>query len=264
MTVVSKRTVIGPMRRFALVLGSVALMGCEPVPETGIDGIDVRAPDGLVDVSTDEVVEDEHDVDSETLGDSVEPSQDATPVTVEFATAEGEGVPSEQGKESVDGLPEQEVDGVADDSEDAAEDVALLDQDLDPNGISDEQDFDAVSNRQTIESDAARLRAQREAYLEIRLDQLPERGEKNPPSVVEFALSTSNSVGEKVWSRSGILSRRRYQTNCSGYARAELAQEAFLANGGPQRNWQGLDPDGDGFACGWDPAPFRNSMASGG
>jgi hypothetical protein len=30
-----------------------------------------------------------------------------------------------------------------------------------------------------------------------------------------------------------------------------------LSNGGPERDRLGLDPDGDGFACYWDPTPFR-------
>ena len=31
----------------------------------------------------------------------------------------------------------------------------------------------------------------------------------------------------------------------------------FLAAGGPERDRKGIDPDGDGFACGFNPAPFR-------
>ena len=34
-------------------------------------------------------------------------------------------------------------------------------------------------------------------------------------------------------------------------------QEAFLDAGGPKRDPHALDPDGDGFACAWDPRPFR-------
>ena len=35
------------------------------------------------------------------------------------------------------------------------------------------------------------------------------------------------------------------------------AQAAFIARGGPAVDPLGLDPDGDGFVCGWDPAPYR-------
>ncbi len=135
-------------------------------------------------------------------------------------------------------------------------------EDVGSNRISDEQDFDAVSNRQTIESDAARLKARREAYIEIRYGDLPDRGDLVVPNVVAFALSTGNDVGERIWPRFGIMPEKRYERNCAVYANENFAQEAFLANGGPERNWQGLDPDGDGFACGWDPSPFRDSVAA--
>ena len=44
---------------------------------------------------------------------------------------------------------------------------------------------------------------------------------------------------------------------CARYGSPDLAQQAFLAAGGPDRDRRGLDPDGDGFACAWDPRPFR-------
>jgi hypothetical protein len=44
----------------------------------------------------------------------------------------------------------------------------------------------------------------------------------------------------------------------------DAAQEAFLAAGGPERDRNNLDPDGDGFACWWDPEPFRRAMRAGG
>ena len=39
-----------------------------------------------------------------------------------------------------------------------------------------------------------------------------------------------------------------------------LAQEEFLRTGGPERDKLGVDPDGDGFACAWDPRPFRTAL----
>jgi hypothetical protein len=41
-----------------------------------------------------------------------------------------------------------------------------------------------------------------------------------------------------------------------------MAQIAFLERGGPKRDTLGLDPDGDGFACYWDPAPFRKAVSN--
>jgi len=137
---------------------------------------------------------------------------------------------------------------------------------VDPNhpGISDEQNFDAVSNRQSIESDAERLRAQRDAYEIIQPTAVPNRIGGGGPNIVEYALSTSNPVGKKVYRRNVILAQSRYERNCAKYASSDLAQEAFLRSGGPQRDKMGLDPDGDGFACGWDPTPFRRINVSGG
>ena len=41
----------------------------------------------------------------------------------------------------------------------------------------------------------------------------------------------------------------------------ELAEAGMrvvcLERGGPQRDRLGVDPDGDGFACSWNPTPFR-------
>ncbi len=123
--------------------------------------------------------------------------------------------------------------------------------------ISDEQNFAAVSDRQSIESDAARLRAQREAYQVVQPTALPTRTGTEGPNIVQYALRTRNAVGQKVYSRSALSGGARYRRNCGKYASPDLAQEAFLQSGGPERDKMGIDPDGDGFACGWDPTPFR-------
>lgn len=123
-------------------------------------------------------------------------------------------------------------------------------------GISDEQDFDAVASRETIQSDAERIARAREQYQVIQPGALPTRTGTSGPNIVAFALSTTHAPGTPVYRRSGFGSRDPF-ANCGKYASADLAQEAFLAAGGPQRDRHGLDPDGDGFVCGWDPRPFR-------
>lgn len=123
--------------------------------------------------------------------------------------------------------------------------------------ISDEQDFQAVSGRETIESDAERIAANRAQYEVIQPTALPERAGNGGPNIVEFALSTTNQVGQEIHSRSIILAESRFNRNCGQYPSSDLAQEAFLKAGGPERDRMGLDPDGDGFACYWDPTPFR-------
>ncbi len=129
-----------------------------------------------------------------------------------------------------------------------------------PAGISDEQNFAAVTGRETIESDRQRLEKQAAQYVVIKPKPLPQRTGTQGPSVVEFALSTSNKLGEPLYPRSSFMAQRRYERNCAKYTSPERAQEDFLRMGGPQKDRRGLDPDGDGFACAWDPAPFRKAV----
>lgn len=124
-------------------------------------------------------------------------------------------------------------------------------------GISDEQDFAAVSSRESIESDAARLAGYRANYEQVQPEALPDRPAGSSASIVQYALSTTNSVGQAAYQRSVLSGDARAQRNCSRYTSADFAQIAFLESGGPQRDRYGIDPDGDGFACAWDPAPFR-------
>ena len=131
--------------------------------------------------------------------------------------------------------------------------------DLNNPGISDENDFSAVGARRTIQDDAA-LRAQQQSqYQQIQPTAVPQRDGATGPSIVEYALSTSHPVGASRYRRVGINAQARYQTNCAKYPSPDLAQQEFLEKGGPEKDRLGLDPDGDGFACSWDPAPFRTA-----
>ncbi len=127
-------------------------------------------------------------------------------------------------------------------------------------GISDEQSFEAVTERETIESDRERLEQQRAQYKVIDPKPLPKRSGSGAPNVVAYAVTTTNAVGESLYRRSGLFAESRFERNCARYNSDERAQEDFLKRGGPKRDSLGLDPDGDGFACGWDPAPFRNAV----
>lgn len=128
--------------------------------------------------------------------------------------------------------------------------------DLDNPGISDEQNFSAVSSRESIESDAARLQENRAAYVVVQPTALPTRPSDGGPNIVAFALATNNPVGAQLYDR-GATSQSRFQRACGKYASSDIAQEDFLSKGGPERDRLGVDPDGDGFACFWDPTPFR-------
>ena len=123
--------------------------------------------------------------------------------------------------------------------------------------ISDEQSFDAVSGRETIESDAQRRAAQAAAREQIQPTAVPQRPGSTGPNIVEYAINAPNVKGQEWYSRSLLSGDARFRRNCAGYASPDEAQRDFLERGGPERDRRGIDPDGDGFACGWDPAPFK-------
>jgi hypothetical protein len=122
-------------------------------------------------------------------------------------------------------------------------------------GISDEQDFTAVATRESIESDAARRASQAAQYQVVQPTALPTPPANTGPNIVAYALAAPNRVGQPWYSRF-IWAGSRYDRNCSRFRSPDEAQQQFLARGGPERDTLGIDPDGDGFACAWDPAPF--------
>ena len=93
-------------------------------------------------------------------------------------------------------------------------------------------------------------------YVQVSASALPERPESGV-NVVAYALGTTNAVGQPVHRRGGAFSKGRFEKACAEFRSDDAAQTAFLAAGGPERDRLGVDPDGDGFACRWSPAPFR-------
>ncbi len=134
---------------------------------------------------------------------------------------------------------------------------------VDTTSLSDENDFGAVAARQSIESDAKRLAESRAKYVVIEPTDLPVRPGTNEISILEYALRTTNPVGVQIYRRSGLYNEELYLRSCNFYASPSEAQQVFLKRSGPKMDWMGLDPDGDGFACSWDPTPFRLAGSSG-
>jgi len=130
-------------------------------------------------------------------------------------------------------------------------------------GISQENNFDAVSGERSIEGDAQRLEQNRAQYELIQPQALPQRDGNDQPNIVAFALSTNHPVGTRVYSRAGLNGAARAERNCAQYPSPDQAQLDFLTRGGPLRDRRGLDPDGDGYACSWNPAPFRKASQGG-
>ncbi len=77
------------------------------------------------------------------------------------------------------------------------------------------------------------------------------------PVLVRYAFEAGHAPGTAVWSRPNPATAAQAAKTCASFVTADSAQTAFLAAGGPQQDPRGMDPDGDGFVCGWDPAPFR-------
>ncbi|MWD28753.1 hypothetical protein E0K89_014810 [Aquicoccus sp. SCR17] len=184
------------------------------------------------------------------------------------AELEGRGLqaPSDVSQTTLDGSGDDEAKELAAAAVAAARNSGEAPLTADPNnpppalnnpGISDENNFEAVSERETIQSDKERLERNRELYRVVTPTAVPQR-EDVGPNIVDYALNTSHNVGQSQYSRGGFNAEGRFQRNCAKYASSDQAQRAFLSNGGPDRDRLGLDPDGDGFACAWDPAPFRS------
>lgn len=110
----------------------------------------------------------------------------------------------------------------------------------------EEQKIDAAVAQRKLDEDRAKLVIVQPTTLPSRVDGV---------NVALFARQTTNPVGQKIYDRSGGLGG--FATACRKFADPDDAQRAFLAAGGPQSDQYGLDPDGDGFACAWDPTPFR-------
>lgn len=146
----------------------------------------------------------------------------------------------------VDTLPADGADALQED----------VQSDVSAGTISNEQDFDAVATEQTVESDAERIAENRAKYIVIDVQALPLRTD-NLSNVVEYAIRTKNPFGVQLYSRFGTELKILSFGGCGKYSSTDAAQQAFLSRGGPERDILGLDPDGDGFACGWDPRSFR-------
>jgi hypothetical protein len=124
--------------------------------------------------------------------------------------------------------------------------------------ISDTQDFEATKERLTPDADKARLEALKKRHVDIAPTALPTRGKT--VNVAAFALQSKNKLGEKLYRRSNPIGSVMSKQACKRYRIADDAQAAFLTAGGPKKDPKNLDPDGDGFACSWDPDTYRKLL----
>ncbi len=100
---------------------------------------------------------------------------------------------------------------------------------------------------------------QRDVVPQVRVTEAELAQGGDAPNLFVYALSTQHTVGQERYERTHPMRWRRWEAACAQFPSQDLAQEAFLAAGGPERDPNHMDPDGDGFACWWDPAPFRQA-----
>lgn len=156
---------------------------------------------------------------------------DAFTQTIESSLAAGEGTPSNV---ALAGSPTGTGPALDDDR------INLMQWTL------DQQKIDAAIAEQNL----AEARSQ---LVVVQPGPLPPQSTAN---VALFAKQSTNAVGRSVYPRSAGA-RMTGLGNCGRFRDADAAQRAFLAGGGPERDRYGIDPDGDGFACNFDPAVYR-------
>ncbi|PIB24203.1 hypothetical protein BFP76_02955 [Amylibacter kogurei] len=124
--------------------------------------------------------------------------------------------------------------------------------------ISNSQDFEAVTQRETIETDAAKLEELKRTYTVFDAKELPQK--QGGTDLASYAQANKDrTVGRSRYRRN----KKDYTANnCNNYADRDLAQVTFLLQGGPRKDPLKLDADGDGFACSWTPYGYFNSRSA--
>ena len=140
---------------------------------------------------------------------------------------------------------------------------------IEKNSLEQEQELDGLSEnhnhidlslstleQQNIDKEKAakKLEDARKERIEIKVDNSTNHSDY--VNVAKFARDTKNKKGEKIYTR---LSLNIYDNwnECSKFKTKDDAQRKFLKEGGPYNDKFNLDPDGDGFACDWDPEIYR-------
>ncbi|WP_299928051.1 hypothetical protein [uncultured Pelagimonas sp.] len=230
------------MRLMMLSVAALALVACGPkIPDSGAGVVDTGTGVGFGDY-------DNYDAQREAQLNGTAPATIPGPVDVQATPLDSAETDAAQRAASTNS-------GVAPVNASPANATPAVVRNSD--GISGENDFDAVAAQRDIQADAALIAQNRAQYTLIAPTDLPKRPGSNAPNIVEYALRTDNPVGTSLYKRSSFRAEAKFNKACGAFASADLAQEAFLAQGGPQKDRKGMDPDGDGFACDWNPSPFR-------
>ena len=229
------------MRTHFLILAALAVAACEPsIPDSGANVPDRGAGVGFGDYD-EYATRREAQLNGDTTSIPAAPAVQSGPIDGAEAQAAAAARAANSGAAPIEAAPGNPAPQIV----------------ANARGISGENDFTAVSATRDIAADAAMIQRNRAQYTVVQPEALPKRPGSDAPNIVEYALRTTNPVGTPLYKRSGFNAEARAQRACASYSSADLAQEDFLALGGPEKDRKGLDPDGDGFACSWSPAPFR-------
>ena len=140
---------------------------------------------------------------------------------------------------------------------------------IEKNSLEQEQELEGLSEnhnhidlslstltQQNIDKEKAakKLEDARKERIEIEVDNSTNYSEY--VNVAKFARDTKNKKGEKVYTRSSLSIYNNWN-ECSKFRNQDDAQRKFIKDGGPYNDKFNLDPDGDGFACKWDPEIYR-------
>ena len=101
---------------------------------------------------------------------------------------------------------------------------------------------------------AENLQNARNERIEIEVENLIDFSDE--VNVAKYARDTIHKKGEKLFTRIGLNIYNNWN-QCSNFKTKDDAQRKFLKSGGPYSDKFNLDPDGDGFACDWDPEVYR-------
>ncbi len=220
---------MGPLKLGVLALGAFTLAACQE--EAGFDSrfppVGGAAPITMPDAGMPTDITPEAAPDDGTTESLTSAVEDALQSSRPEAPAAG----------SVVAVAPDSGDGIASDS-----------------GVLNLAEQSQAEQRRLREADAAALAAAAAQRVIIQPGQMPEVVAN--VNIVTYARETTNAVGERLYRRPSIR-RLNNASQCRKFDTADDAQRNFLANGGPQDDPLNLDPDGDGFACGWSPEAYR-------
>ena len=129
------------------------------------------------------------------------------------------------------------------------------------NSLSSDSGFLDLSLSTLEQQNTEKLKAEkflseaRKKRIIITPEQIEETYQNSDINLARYARQASNLVGEKIYVR---LSKRNKKSDpCFRFISDDDSQRFFLEKGGPVKDLWNLDPDGDGFACKWNPDSYK-------